>query len=204
VISASSAINHGVGFGHRESKQQGDDCIFHFFILPNDHARDDLRQPRNGANDVAASEHEMNVHYRTKGVRKHRPLYRNARPIRLPRRPVFDCQNGEGPACGQKGREMTGEQCRAARERLNWTRFELAAATNVPVWFIAAFEDGKTTPDFLVAYEVDLRAALESAGAAKARAERRLAHGSDYRIPDFNEHTTIDIFGTIRPFMLNE
>jgi hypothetical protein len=31
VISASSAINHGVGFGHRESKQQGDDCIFHFF-----------------------------------------------------------------------------------------------------------------------------------------------------------------------------
>jgi hypothetical protein len=61
VISASSAINHGVGFGHRESKQQGDDCIFQFCILPNDHARDDLRQPRNGANDVAASEHEMNV-----------------------------------------------------------------------------------------------------------------------------------------------
>ena len=26
---------------------------------------------------------------------------------------------------------MTGEQCRAARERLNWTRLELAAATNV-------------------------------------------------------------------------
>jgi hypothetical protein len=60
VISASSAINHGVGFGHRESKQQGDDCIFHFSILPNDLARG-VRQPRNGANDVAASEHEMNV-----------------------------------------------------------------------------------------------------------------------------------------------
>ncbi|MFZ2107500.1 MAG: helix-turn-helix domain-containing protein [Roseiarcus sp.] len=38
---------------------------------------------------------------------------------------------------------MTGDQCRKARERLGWTRFELAAATNVPVWFIAAFEDGK-------------------------------------------------------------
>ena len=29
---------------------------------------------------------------------------------------------------------------------------------------IAAFEDGKETPDFLAGYEVDLRAALESAG----------------------------------------
>ena len=57
---------------------------------------------------------------------------------------------------------MTGEQCREARERLNWTRLELAAATNVPLWFIAAFEDGKATPDFLVAYEVDLRAALDA------------------------------------------
>jgi hypothetical protein len=60
---------------------------------------------------------------------------------------------------------MTGEQCREARELLNSTRFELAAATNVPVWFIAAFEDGKATPDFLAGYEVDLRAAPESAGA---------------------------------------
>src|ERR1700693_84549 len=33
-----------------------------------------------------------------------------------------------------------------------------------PAWFIAAFEDGKATPDFLAGYEVDLRAALESAG----------------------------------------
>ena len=32
------------------------------------------------------------------------------------------------------------------------------------LWFIAAFEDGKATPDFLAGYEVDLRAALESAG----------------------------------------
>jgi hypothetical protein len=60
---------------------------------------------------------------------------------------------------------MTGEECREARERLSWTRLELSTATNVPLWFIAAFEDGRSTPDFLVAYEIDLRGALESAGA---------------------------------------
>jgi ribosome-binding protein aMBF1 (putative translation factor) len=59
---------------------------------------------------------------------------------------------------------MTGDQCREARERLDWTRFELATAAEVPLWFIAAFEDGKATPDFLAGYEVDLSAALESAG----------------------------------------
>ena len=59
---------------------------------------------------------------------------------------------------------MTGEQCREARERLNWTRHDLATATGVPLWFIAAFEDGKATPDFLAGYEVNLRATLESAG----------------------------------------
>jgi len=61
--------------------------------------------------------------------------------------------------------EMTGEECRKARERLNWTRHELAtAATNVPLWFIPAFEDGKATPGFLAGYEVDLCAVIESAG----------------------------------------
>jgi hypothetical protein len=59
---------------------------------------------------------------------------------------------------------MTGEQCREARERMGWTRLQLATATDVPLWFIAAFEDCKATPDFLAGYEVDLRAALESAG----------------------------------------
>ena len=59
---------------------------------------------------------------------------------------------------------MTGEECREARERLNWTRFDLSTATNVPLWFIAAFEDGRSTPDFLVCWEVELRAALEAAG----------------------------------------
>ncbi|MFZ2103864.1 MAG: XRE family transcriptional regulator [Roseiarcus sp.] len=60
---------------------------------------------------------------------------------------------------------MTGEECREARERLNWTRLELSTAADVPLWFVAAFEDGKATPDFLVAYEVELSAALQSAGA---------------------------------------
>jgi hypothetical protein len=65
---------------------------------------------------------------------------------------------------------MTGEECREARERLNWTRLDLATAADVPVWFVAAFEDGKATPDFLVCYEVELRAALESAGVEFSRA----------------------------------
>jgi hypothetical protein len=37
-------------------------------------------------------------------------------------------------------------------------------------WFIAAFEDGRATPDFLVCYEVSLRAALEAAGVEFSRA----------------------------------
>jgi hypothetical protein len=49
----------------------------------------------------------------------------------------------------------------------DWTRHELATAADVLLWFIAAFEDGKATPDFLVAYEVELRAALEAAGGAR-------------------------------------
>ena len=58
---------------------------------------------------------------------------------------------------------MTGEECREAPSAY-WTRFEISTATNVPLWFIAALEDGKATPDFLVCYEIDLRAALELAG----------------------------------------
>ena len=69
----------------------------------------------------------------------------------------------------QKVREMTGEECREARQRMNWTRHELSTAADVPLWFIAAFEDGRSTPDFLVAYEYELRAALESAGGARER-----------------------------------
>ena len=56
---------------------------------------------------------------------------------------------------------MTGDQCRKARERRDWTRHQPATATDVPLWFIAAFEDGKATPDFLAGQEIDLRVALE-------------------------------------------
>ena len=59
---------------------------------------------------------------------------------------------------------MTGEECREARERLNWTRHELSQAADVPLWFVAAFEDGKETAAFLAGYELAMRAALESAG----------------------------------------
>jgi hypothetical protein len=66
---------------------------------------------------------------------------------------------------------MTGEECRDARERLKWSRLDLSKATNVvPLWFIAAFEDGKATPDFLVAYEYELRDALD-AGTARSAAQ---------------------------------
>ena len=59
---------------------------------------------------------------------------------------------------------MSPDQCRAARERLNWTRRELSEATDVPLWFVAAFEDGKETPAFLASYELAMRAALEAFG----------------------------------------
>jgi hypothetical protein len=53
---------------------------------------------------------------------------------------------------------------REARERVSWTRLERATAVDVPLWFIAAFEDDRATPGLLAGYEVDLRAVLESAG----------------------------------------
>jgi len=52
---------------------------------------------------------------------------------------------------------------------MDCTRMQLATATDVLLWFVAAFEDGKPTPDFLVGYEMDLQAALESAGVETAR-----------------------------------
>ena len=80
---------------------------------------------------------------------------------------------------------MTGEQCRKARERLDCTRSELATAADVPAWFIAAFEDGRATPDFLADYQVDLRVALQEAG-VEFIAERTAAgqgRGSPSRAP---------------------
>jgi DNA-binding XRE family transcriptional regulator len=60
-------------------------------------------------------------------------------------------------------------KCRAARERLNWTRHELAEATDVPLWFIAAFEDGRETPGFLVCWEIAIEAALRDELSARDR-----------------------------------
>jgi len=59
---------------------------------------------------------------------------------------------------------MSPDQCRAARERLNWTRRELSEATDVPLWFIAAFEDGKEMAAFLAGYELAMRDAFEAFG----------------------------------------
>jgi hypothetical protein len=59
---------------------------------------------------------------------------------------------------------MTGDQCREARERIELDPPPARDSDGRSPWFIAAFEDGKATPDFLEGYEVALRAALESAG----------------------------------------
>ena len=64
---------------------------------------------------------------------------------------------------------MTPDQCRAARERLNWTRDELRKAADVPLWFIAAFEDGRETPGFLVCWEIAIETALGDELSARAR-----------------------------------
>jgi hypothetical protein len=45
-----------------------------------------------------------------------------------------------------------------------WTRLDRPTATNVPLWFDAAFEDGKASPAATLVYELDLRRALEAAG----------------------------------------
>jgi hypothetical protein len=94
-----------------------------------------------------------------------------ARGDNRPPRPRFDslagrcltAKNGEAPACacGQKGREVTGDQCRAARERLDWTRHDLCEAARVPLWVIAALEDGQPVNRSTTAA---IRAALEAAG----------------------------------------
>jgi ribosome-binding protein aMBF1 (putative translation factor) len=56
---------------------------------------------------------------------------------------------------------MTPEQCRAARELLNWSQDDLARASRVPVEIIAMFEDGKLVG--MMDCQVALREALEPA-----------------------------------------
>ena len=56
------------------------------------------------------------------------------------------------------------EQCREARERLKWSRYDLAVAADVPLWFIAAFEEHKEGAGLPRAHELAMRAALEAVG----------------------------------------
>jgi hypothetical protein len=59
---------------------------------------------------------------------------------------------------------MTPEQCRQARERLGWRRYDLAKAADVPLWFVARFETDMEPPAFLADYEIAMREALERCG----------------------------------------
>jgi len=59
---------------------------------------------------------------------------------------------------------MSPDQSRAARELINWSRHQLSQAADVPLWFIAAFEDGKETAAFLAGYELSMRDAFEHVG----------------------------------------
>src|SRR5271170_7931620 len=59
---------------------------------------------------------------------------------------------------------MSPDQSRAARELINWSRHQLSQATDVPLWFIAAFEDGKETAAFLAGCELAMRGAFEAFG----------------------------------------
>ena len=59
---------------------------------------------------------------------------------------------------------ISPDECRAAREHLNWSRDELSRAADVPLWFLVAFEDDKGTEGFLAHWEVALRTALGRAG----------------------------------------
>jgi predicted transcriptional regulator len=58
---------------------------------------------------------------------------------------------------------MSPEQCREAREKLNWTQEELAKTADVPLWYVCAFEDGDA-PEFLEHLKFALWEAFEEAG----------------------------------------
>ncbi len=58
---------------------------------------------------------------------------------------------------------MSPDQCREARSLLRWSQRDLAAAADVPPWFVIAFEDADS-PALMTSHELDLREALEAAG----------------------------------------
>ena len=59
---------------------------------------------------------------------------------------------------------MSPDQCRAARDVLKWSRRELSVAAGVPLWFVAAFENGDDSLAFLAHYELAMRDAFEAVG----------------------------------------
>jgi len=60
---------------------------------------------------------------------------------------------------------MTPNQCRAVRDLLGWSRHELAVTAQVPLWFIAMFEDKGDPDERYVEWEIRLLSALQEAGA---------------------------------------
>ena len=59
---------------------------------------------------------------------------------------------------------MSPYQCRQARGLLKWSRCDLAHAADVPLWFVAMFEDGKEVRSFYMDYKDSMQKALEARG----------------------------------------
>ncbi|MGA2487548.1 MAG: hypothetical protein ABSF49_16390 [Roseiarcus sp.] len=59
---------------------------------------------------------------------------------------------------------MSPDQCRQARDLLKWSRFDLAKAADVPLWFVALFEDGKEIRYFYMDYKGSMQKMLEARG----------------------------------------
>ena len=79
-------------------------------------------------------------------------------------------------------KSLTGKQCAAARERLGWSRRELAEIALVAERTVAALEDGRSEPHPRAVENV--RLALEAAGAQFGEgAERRRSAAAEPEAP---------------------
>ena len=70
--------------------------------------------------------------------------------------------------------KLSAAQCRKARGLLRCDQGDLAAAANVPLWFVIAFED-EDSPALMEDREEGLREALEAAGIKFDREDVTLA-----------------------------
>jgi DNA-binding transcriptional regulator YiaG len=61
----------------------------------------------------------------------------------------------------RSARLICPEDCRAMRERLNWTRAKLAKVSGLPLWYLEAFENGEEIPLILASFQTDLHLTLE-------------------------------------------